>query len=111
AEEIIAGYRQVVARAHAHGIKVIGCTLTPYEGAAYYSEAGEAIRTTVNQWIKNPGNFDAFVDFDTANQDPPQPKQFMPSSNIRDHLHPNDAGYKAMADAVDLSIFGVKKTR
>jgi len=108
-EEIIAVYKQMIERAHMRGIKVIGATLTPYEGAAYYSEPGEVIRTDVNQWIRSSSALDGFIDFDKATQDPQHPRQFLPTYNIRDHLHPNDAGYKAMAEAIDLSLFGVKK--
>jgi lysophospholipase L1-like esterase len=108
-EDIIAIYKQMIARAHMRGIKVIGATLTPYEGAAYYSEAGEAIRAAVNQWIRTTDMLDGRVDFDKVTRDPEHPGQLLPAFNIRDHLHPNDAGYKAMAEAIDLSLFGVKK--
>jgi lysophospholipase L1-like esterase len=105
AEEVIAGLRQIVERAHLHGIKVLGATLTPYEGAAYYSETGETMRQAVNSWIRTGGAFDAVVDFDSVVRDPANPKQIRADFNIRDHLHPNDAGYQAMADAIDLAIF------
>jgi lysophospholipase L1-like esterase len=108
-EDLIAGLTQLIERAHEHGIKVIGCTLTPYEGAAYYSEGGEQVRMAVNQWIRASGAFDAVVDFEAVVRDPEHPKQFRPGFNKGDHLHPNDAGYQAMADAIDLSIFGLKK--
>ena len=109
AEEIIAVYKQMIARAHMRGIKVIGATLTPYEGAGYYSEPGEVIRTAVNQWIRTTGMLDGVVDFDLVTRDPEHPGKFRPGFNIRDNLHPNDAGYKAMADSIDLSLFGVKR--
>jgi lysophospholipase L1-like esterase len=108
-EDLIWVLQQVVDRAHAHGIKVIGCTLTPYDGAGYSRENGEAIRTAVNQWIKTSGTFDAVVDFEAATRDPNNPKRFKADFDPGDHLHPNDAGYKAMADAIDLSIFTAKK--
>ena len=108
AEEIIAIYKQMIARAHMRGIKVIGATLTPYEGAAYYSEPGEGIRTAVNQWIRTTGMLDGVVDFDVVTRDPEHPGKFRPGFNIRDNLHPNDAGYRAMAESIDLSLFGVK---
>ncbi len=108
ADDLIGGMKQLVERAHEHGIKVAGCTLTPFAGAAYYSDKGEEIRTAYNQWIRTGGAFDAVVDFDKATQDPANPKQIRPDYNIMDHLHPNDAGYKAMADAVDLGIFTKK---
>jgi lysophospholipase L1-like esterase len=110
-EEIIAIYKQMIARAHMRGIKVIGATLTPYEGAAYYSEPGEGIRTAVNQWIRTTGMLDGVVDFDLVTRDPEHRGKFRPGFNIRDNLHPNDAGYKAMAESIDLSLFGVKTGR
>jgi len=108
-DDLIGGMKQLVDRAHMRGIKAIGCTLTPFAGAAYYSDKGEEIRTAYNQWIRTGGAFDAVVDFDKVTQDPANPKQIRPGYNIMDHLHPNDAGYKAMADAIDLSIFTAKK--
>ena len=108
-DDLIAAHKQLIERAHLHGIKVIGCTLTPYQGAAYFSDAGEVIREGLNQWIKTGGAYDAVADFDAATQDPANPKQLRKDYNIMDHLHPNDAGYKAMAEAIDLSVFGVKK--
>src|SRR5580658_2867684 len=107
-DDLIGALKQLIERAHEHGIKVIGGTLTPFEGAAYYSEAGEMARAAVNQWIRSPGAFDAVVDFDAATRDPEHPKQFRQGFNNGDHLHPNDAGYQAMADAIDLSMFGLK---
>ncbi len=108
ADELIAGLRQMAERAHIHGIKVMGATLTPYEGAAYYSEAGEQVRQTVNTWIRTSGTFDAVVDFEKAVSDPQHPLRFKPEYDSGDHLHPGDMGYKAMADAVDLTLFGGK---
>lgn len=103
--EILAIYRQMIARSHQRGIKVYGATLTPYEGAGYFSDAGEVIRGEVNQWIRTTKELDGFIDFDKATQAPDNPKMFREGYNISDHLHPNDAGYKAMADAVDLTLF------
>jgi lysophospholipase L1-like esterase len=105
AEDLIAAYRQFIERAHDHGIKVIGCTLTPYEGAGYSREPGEAVREAVNTFIRTGGAFDAVVDFEAATRDATNPKRFRSAFDPGDHLHPNDAGYQAMADAVDLSIF------
>jgi lysophospholipase L1-like esterase len=110
AEDLIAADQQIIQLAHMHRIKVVGCTLTPYAGAAYYSEAGEAIRQSVNKWIRTGGAFDAVVDFDAVVRDPENPIQIRPTFNISDHLHPNDAGYKAMAEAIDLGIFATKAT-
>ena len=97
--------RQMIVRAHAHGIKVIGCTLIPFEGAGYYSETGEAVREAVNEFIRTSGAFDAVVDFDRAVRDPNNPRQIRANYHAGDYLHPNDLGYETMADAVDLSIF------
>jgi lysophospholipase L1-like esterase len=105
AEDLIAAHKQIIERAHLHGIKVMGATLTPYAGAAYYTEDGEAIRQALNRWILTGNAYDAVVDFDKATQDSENSKQIRPAYNIRDHLHPNDAGYKAMADVIDLSVF------
>jgi lysophospholipase L1-like esterase len=108
AADVIGAQKQLIERAHAHGIKVIGATLTAYEGAFYFSEEGEAMRNEVNQWIRSGKDYDAFVDFDAVTRDPKMPRQFLPAFNISDHLHPNDAGYKAMAEAIDLAIFKAK---
>jgi lysophospholipase L1-like esterase len=105
ADDLIAGLRQMIERAHIHGIKVVGCTLTPFQGAAYYSENGETIREAVNTWIRTSGAFDAVADFDAATRDADNPKRFREDVDSGDHLHPGDAGYKVMAEAVDLSIF------
>jgi lysophospholipase L1-like esterase len=107
-DDLIAALKQLIERAHEHGIKVIGGTLTPYEGAAYARESGEQTRMSVNQWIRTAGAFDAVVDFEAATRDLDHPKQFRPGFNNGDHLHPNDEGYQAMADAIDLSLFGLK---
>jgi lysophospholipase L1-like esterase len=106
ADDLIGAMKQMVERAHDHGIKVIGCTLTPFGNA---SETVEGMRQAVNAFIRTPGSFDAVVDFEKAVQDPANPRQFRAGFNDRDRLHPNDAGYKAMADAVDLSLFGEAK--
>jgi lysophospholipase L1-like esterase len=105
ADDLIAAYRQFIDMAHTHGIKVIGCTLTPYEGAGYARDAGEAVREAVNTFIRTGGAFDAVVDFDAATRDSADPKRIRAAFDPGDHLHPNDAGYRAMADAVDLAIF------
>ncbi len=108
-DDLIGVIKQMIDRAHAHGIKVAGCTLTPYEDAGYYSEKGEEVRQAVNRWIRTGGAFDAVLDFDKATQDSTNAKTFKVTFNNGDHLHPNDAGYKAMADSVDLKIFAAKK--
>jgi lysophospholipase L1-like esterase len=104
-DELIWGYCQLIARAHAHGIKVIGATIMPEEGVPTASERGEQIRQTVNQWIRANGNFDATVDFDMAVRDPQRPVRLKQQFDPGDHIHPNDAGNQAMADAFELSVF------
>ena len=105
AEDLEQGLSQLVARAHEHGIKVIGATLTPYKGAGYFTEKGEQIRQAVNHWILTSGIFDGSVDFDKVTQDPANPLMFAPQFDSGDHLHPKDPGYAAMAEAIDLSLF------
>lgn len=109
AEDLIGAYKQIIEAAHAHGIQAIGCTLTPNEGATAYRENLEAVREAANAFIRTGGAFDAFVDFEAATRDASDPKKFRAEFDPGDHLHPNDAGYQAMADAVDLSIFTGKK--
>ena len=108
AADLIGALDQMILRAHAHGIAVIGCTLTPYHGAGYYTENGEAIRKAVNDWIRTGGAFDGVVDFEAAVRDPNHPDTFLPADDPGDHLHPNDAGYKVMGDAIDLKLFTLK---
>ena len=105
AEDLEQGLRQIVARAHEHGIKVFGATLTPYKGAGYFTERGEQIREAVNDWIRHGGAFDGVIDFDKATRDPANPLVYAPAYDSGDHLHPKDAGYAAMADSIDLSLF------
>lgn len=104
ADQMIQAYRQLIARAHAHGIKIYGATLTPFEGAGYATAAGEAKRQAANAFIRS-GEFDGVIDFDRATRDPAWPTRLRPEYDSGDHLHPNDAGYEAMANAVDLSLF------
>ena len=109
AQDIIDAYRQLISRAHARGIKVIGATITPCEGVdipGYYSDAKELVRKTVNKWIRTGGAFDGMIDFDAVVRDPDHPTRLLPKFASKDHLHPNDAGYKAMADSIDLALFG-----
>jgi lysophospholipase L1-like esterase len=105
ADDVIAGHKQIIARAQARGLKIYGATLTPFYGAAYYTEVGEAKRQAVNEWIRNGKAYDGVVDFDRATRDPADPKKFAAAYDSCDHLHPSDAGYKAMADAIDLALF------
>ena len=105
AEDLIASHKQMIERAHARGLTILGATLTPYWGAGYYTEAGEAKRQALNDWIRTSKTYDGVVDFDKATQDPADPKKFLAAYDSCDHLHPNSAGYKAMAEAIDLSLF------
>ena len=104
-DELIWGYRQIIARCHAQGIQVIGATIMPEEGVPTASERGEEIRQTVNRWIRTKGNFDALVDFDAVVSDRERPVRLKPEFDPGDHIHPNDTGNHAMADAFDLGLF------
>jgi lysophospholipase L1-like esterase len=108
AEDIIGGHRQLIARAHERGLKIYGATLTPFEGTTfpgYYTAAGEAKRQAVNAWIRSSGEFDAVIDFDKALRDPADPGRMLAEFDSGDGLHPNDAGYQAMANVIDLKLF------
>lgn len=104
---LIGAYRQTIERAHAHRLRVIGCTVTPFVGSGYYhpDEAGEADRQAINAWIRTPGHFDAVVDFDQVTRDPAHPDRLAAAFDSGDHLHPSPAGYAAMANAIPLSLF------
>jgi len=107
-QDLIDAYRQLISLAHARGVKLIGATITPCEGVdlpGYYSESKEAIRQSVNNWIRTSGSFDAIIDFDAVLRDPDHPSRLLPRLASEDNLHPNDLGYQAMADAIDLAIF------
>lgn len=105
ADEIIAAHKQIIERVHARGLKIYGATLTPFYGAAYYTEVGEKKRQAVNEWIRTSRMYDAVIDFDKVTRDPADPKKFLALYDSCDHLHPSDVGYKAMADAIDLTLF------
>ena len=105
AEEMIAGYRQMVARAHAHGIKVYFATILPYGGSNYYRPAADAVRGQINAWIRTNKEADGFVDLDAATRDPAKPERMRAELQSGDWLHPNDAGYKVMGEAIDLKLF------
>ena len=100
--DLIGPYRQLVARAHARGVCVVGGTITPWEGGSRWSPAKDDVREAVNAWIRASGELDAVVDFDAAIRDPQRPARMLPAHDSGDHLHPGDAGYAAMAAAVDL---------
>jgi lysophospholipase L1-like esterase len=104
AAQVIAADKQLIAQAHAAGLAILGGTLTPFQGAGYYSPAAERVREQVNAWIRTGGAFDGVVDFDKALRDPADPPRLARAYDSGDHLHPSDAGYKAMAAAVDLSL-------
>jgi lysophospholipase L1-like esterase len=104
---LIGSYQQIIARAHAHGIKVYGATVTPDTGSGYYhpDAASDNDRQQLNTWIRQPGHFDAVIDFDKLTADPANPKQLLPAYDSGDHLHPGPAGYKAMGQSIPLSLF------
>lgn len=104
AAQVIAAYQQIIAYAHAQGLRIFGATLTPFKGAGYYSAAGEKKREAVNSWIRTSGAFDGVIDFDQVVRDPSNPLVINPAFDSGDHLHPNDAGYQAMANAIDLDM-------
>ena len=106
-KRVLSAYEQMIVRAHAHGLRVFGATITPYAGSDYYHPGplNEADRQAVNTWIRAPGHFDAVIDFDSVVRDPQHPDHLLPSFDCGDHLHPSPAGYRAMGDAVQLSLF------
>ena len=111
ADDIIDGYKQLIARAHIHGMRIIGATLTPFEdtfkGTAiegYYNTDKEQKRQAVNEWIRSSGAFDGVIDFDAVARDPNRPAHILAAFDSGDHLHPQDDGYKAMADSIDLKL-------
>lgn len=106
-QRVLAAYQQIIGRAHAHDLRVIGATIIPYVGSDYYHPGplSEADRQAVNQWIRAAGHFDAVVDFDSVVRDPQHPDQLLPAYDCGDHLHPSPAGYKAMGDAIPLALF------
>lgn len=104
-ESMIAAYRQLIARGRAAGLTVIGATIAPYEGAAYYSEQGEAVRQAINRWIRDSGEFDAVLDFDAVLRDPERLSRIRDGFHSGDFLHGSDAGYRAIADSIDIGLF------
>jgi len=105
ADEIIAGYKQIIARTHARGLKIFGATILPYQGVGAWTATGEAKRVAVNQWIRTSRAFDGVIDFDAALRDPARPARMAPQYDSGDHLHPGPAGHEAMGNAVDLALF------
>ena len=104
AADMIEGYRALIQRAHAAGIRIVGATLLPYEGCGYFSESGEAIRQRVNAWIRTGKAFDAVLDFDKATRDPKHPRRLRAEFDAGDHLHPNAAGMRAIGESIDLDL-------
>lgn len=105
AEDITKAMKETIEKTHKEGLKIYGGTLTPYKGSGMFTPEGEKVRQEVNDWIRNSGEFDGVIDFDKAVRDPEAPERYLPEYDAGDHLHPNDAGYEKMADAVDLSRF------
>jgi lysophospholipase L1-like esterase len=103
--DLIAAHRQMIDRAHERGLKIYGATLTPFDGAAYFTQDGDAKRSALNQWIRTSGSYDAVIDFDMVVRDPSAPTKMKSEFDSGDHLHPNDAGYKAMGESIDLALF------
>ena len=105
ADELIAGHRQIIARARARGLQVFGATLTPFEGSTNFTAKNEATREALNQWIRTSQEYDGVFDFDAAVRDATRPTKMLQRYAADDNLHPNDAGYEALANAVDLAVF------
>jgi lysophospholipase L1-like esterase len=105
ADDLITGLSQLARRAHTHGIKVLGATITPYTGTGYASPAGEAMRQTINQWIRSSPDIDGVIDFDHITRDPGNPAVLAPANDSGDHLHPSVTGYQSMGDAINLKLF------
>ena len=104
-DQIISGHRQLIRRAHARGLKIYGATLTPFAGFPFSSAPKEEARQAVNSWIRTSGEYDGVIDFDGILRDPSFPSRLLPLYDSGDHLHPNDAGYQAMANIIDLKLF------
>ena len=104
-EQIIGGLEQLIARAHGNDLKVFGATFLPGEGEPEYTAQTEAARSAVNQWIRTSHRFDAVIDFEAVVRDPEHPTRLRPDYDSGDHVHPNDAGYRVMAEAIDLRVF------
>ncbi len=105
ASQMIAGYRQLIARARAAGITIIGSPIGPYKGASYWSEEGEAARQEINEWIVNSGEFDAVVRLDVAFADPDDPATMREGYHMGDYLHGSDEGLRAVGESIDLALF------
>ncbi len=106
-QRVIGAYQQIIQRAHVHGLRVYGATITPYVGSDYYHPGplSEADRQSVNQWIRAAGHFDAVIDFDAVVHDPAHPDRLLPAYDCGDHLHPSPAGYRVMGESIPLDLF------
>jgi lysophospholipase L1-like esterase len=105
ADELIAGDKQIIAQAHARGLKIFGATILPYQGFEGWTPPGEAKRVAVNRWITTSGSFDGVIDFASVISDPANSQRMNPKYDSGDHLHPGPAGHEAMGNAVDLVLF------
>lgn len=108
-EKLIAAYEQIIQRAHDQGMRAVGATIGPFQGWGTWTPEREAVRAAVNEWIRESGAFDAVIDFDAVLRDPDEPLRMRAEYDSGDHLHPGDAGYAAMADAVDLSVLSPRR--
>ncbi|GLZ01292.1 SGNH/GDSL hydrolase family protein [Actinoplanes sp. NBRC 103695] len=104
-DDVIAGYRQLIARAHDRGVKVYATTITPDEGSDTHTTGSESARQAINTWIRTSGAFDGVLDFDAAWRDPAHPSRIQDDLHTGDHLHGNDTGYQVLADSIDPSLF------
>lgn len=104
-QALIGAYSQIIARAHERGIKVFGATILPFEGADYYTEEKEKVRTAANEWIRTSNRFDGMIDLDAAMRDPANPGKLNTEYDSGDHLHPNPAGYRHMGEVVNPGLF------
>ena len=111
AADLIAGYHQLIARAHLRGITVYGATMLPFAGFDYYDANKEQVRQAANNWIRTSREFDAVIDFDSLLRDPTTPNRIHPAYDSGDHLHPNNAGYQLMGNSVPLALFGAIATQ
>jgi lysophospholipase L1-like esterase len=105
AQDLIGAYSQIIERAHERGIKVVGATLLPFEGARFYSAAREQTRAAANDWLRTSKRLDGIIDFDAAMRDPATPGKLKPEYDSGDHIHPNPAGYRHMGEVIDLALF------
>jgi lysophospholipase L1-like esterase len=105
AADLIAAHRQIIERARGRGLKIYGATLTPFEGANYFTAEGEAKRKALNEWIRTGKAYDAVFDFDAAVRDAAHPERLQTRFDPGDHLHLKAAGYEAVANTIDLKLF------